>query len=154
MTTLETIKSEGPGRPFRRKARKTRPLNRGDHLAGWLFVAADGAGVRSLTLVPLIMALYMSFTDWPRWVRPSSSDLRITARLRGRGILARAGQYALFCRRTCSAEHYFGIAACNPVIKISAEPAFPDIDLYSGYDLAGGLVDCLEVYVCHRFRVH
>ena len=59
----------------------------------------------------------MSFTDWPRWVRPSSSDLRITARLRGRGILARAGQYALFCRRTCSAEHYFGIAACNPVIK-------------------------------------
>ena len=45
MTTLETIKSEGPGRPFRRKARKTRPLNRGDHLAGWLFVA-DGAGVR------------------------------------------------------------------------------------------------------------
>lgn len=65
MTTLETIKSEGPGRPFRRKARKTRSLNRGDHLAGWLFVLPMVLGFVLLLLVPLIMALYMSFTDWP-----------------------------------------------------------------------------------------
>ncbi|MGC6585176.1 sugar ABC transporter permease [Paenibacillus sp. JZ16] len=65
MTTLETIKSEGPGRSFRRKARKTRPLNRGDHLAGWLFVLPMVLGFILLLLVPLIMALYMSFTDWP-----------------------------------------------------------------------------------------
>ncbi|WFB58885.1 sugar ABC transporter permease [Paenibacillus sp. BR1-192] len=65
MTTLETIKSEGPGRPFRRKARKNRPLNRGDHLAGWLFVLPMVLGFVLLLLVPLMMALYMSFTDWP-----------------------------------------------------------------------------------------
>lgn len=34
-------------------------------MAGWLFVLPMVLGFVLLLLVPLIMALYMSFTDWP-----------------------------------------------------------------------------------------
>lgn len=62
MATVEQINVKNAGRKTKRR---TGALNKGDHAAGWLFVAPMVLGFVLLLLIPLGMALYMSLTDWP-----------------------------------------------------------------------------------------
>lgn len=49
----------------RTKGVRKRSINREANLTGWLFVSPMVLGFVTLLLGPLLLALYMSFTDWP-----------------------------------------------------------------------------------------
>ncbi|OXM16841.1 carbohydrate ABC transporter permease [Paenibacillus herberti] len=48
-----------------KKRRSRSPLDRDANRTGWLFVAPMVLGFALLLFIPLMMALYMSLTDWP-----------------------------------------------------------------------------------------
>ncbi|SDR94574.1 carbohydrate ABC transporter membrane protein 1, CUT1 family [Paenibacillaceae bacterium GAS479] len=48
-----------------KKRRSRSPLDRDSNRTGWLFVAPMVLGFALLLFIPLMMALYMSLTDWP-----------------------------------------------------------------------------------------
>lgn len=49
----------------RTKVARKRSFNREANLTGWLFISPMVIGFVTLLLGPLLLALYMSFTDWP-----------------------------------------------------------------------------------------
>lgn len=55
-----------------RKAKpKRNPLGREANVAGWLFVSPMVLGILALLLGPLLLAFYMSMTDWPLLGEPT-----------------------------------------------------------------------------------
>lgn len=64
MDTTKQVENKGV-QSRQQRSRKLQRLSRGDNLAGWLFVAPMVMGFILLLVVPLVMALYMSLTDWP-----------------------------------------------------------------------------------------
>jgi multiple sugar transport system permease protein len=77
MTTTDTSAParrtpEGPGRPAARGSRRIRD---GRNLAGWLFVTPTLVVLGLFLVIPILMALWVSFTDWTGKGSPFASGI-------------------------------------------------------------------------------
>ena len=64
-----------PKASFRASPRRSRGTAARRPLTGWLFVAPTGIIVAALFLAPLVILVYMSFTDWPLLASPTPNGL-------------------------------------------------------------------------------
>lgn len=72
MTVSEPAALPGTAsRPRRRRSRRN-PLTRGQNLFGWIFVSPALAILVIFLVIPIILALYISFTDWSGITSPFS----------------------------------------------------------------------------------
>ena len=75
-TTIGTAEAAAGGVPTLRSSRRRSRIRRGQGVAGWLFVAP---GLTILTLflfVPIVLALYVSFTKWNGLTNPLSGGAK------------------------------------------------------------------------------
>jgi multiple sugar transport system permease protein len=72
--TLETVEAAARVQPTRRRRRS--PLRRGEGIAGWLFVAPALTILVLFLVVPIALALYVSFTNWDGLSNPLSGGAK------------------------------------------------------------------------------
>ena len=78
-------------RPARRRRRRRGGATRGQNLFGWLFVSPALAVLIIFLVVPIILALYISFTDWSGITSPLSSAVHWVGLQNYRTILTEPG---------------------------------------------------------------
>lgn len=89
--------------PARRVVSSTRGIRRGEAAAGWLFTAPAIAILGVFLLVPVVMALWVSFSDWGGRGSPLSSEVSFIG----------LDNYAAVTTGGGLAERDFGIALRN-----------------------------------------
>ncbi|NYE96136.1 multiple sugar transport system permease protein [Psychromicrobium silvestre] len=78
--------------PARKRAARVGGLRRGENVAGWLFTAPMLIILGLFLLVPVLMALWVSFSDWGGRGSPFSGDVSFAGFDNYRKILASGGQ--------------------------------------------------------------
>ena len=83
----------GAGKPLVRLRRSRSGLHRGENLFGWLFVSPSLAVLLLFLVAPIILALYISFTNWSGLTSPTSSAVKWVGLENYRTILTKPGLY-------------------------------------------------------------
>jgi multiple sugar transport system permease protein len=65
-----------PKPPPSRRRRRRSGLHRGENLFGWLFVTPSLTLILLFLILPIILALYISFTNWSGLTSPTSSAVK------------------------------------------------------------------------------
>ena len=74
MSTLTTTAGPGTGRAPRRRRRG---VGQRQSVAGWLFITPALLGLGVFLIIPIVMALWVSFTDWNGRGSPFSSQVNL-----------------------------------------------------------------------------
>src|SRR5580658_7712259 len=77
------------GRP--KKSRS--PLHRGENLFGWLFVSPSVAILVLFMVIPIFLALYVSFTNWSGLTSPFSHSVQLVGLSNYRTLITKPGLY-------------------------------------------------------------
>jgi multiple sugar transport system permease protein len=74
------------------KSRRSR-LRRGENLFGWLFVSPSVAILVLFMVIPIFLALYVSFTNWSGLTSPFSHSVQLVGLTNYRTLVTRPGLY-------------------------------------------------------------
>src|SRR3546814_13888118 len=99
--------------PARRAGSSSRGIRRGETAAGWIFTLPVLIILGVFLLIPVLMALWVSFSDWSGRGRPFSPDVSFTG----------VDNYAEITTGRGLADRSFGIALRNNAW--SGVPVFP-----------------------------
>ena len=80
------------------RPRRRSPFTRGQNLFGWIFVSPALAVLCIFLVIPIILALYISFTDWSGVTSPFSHLVHWVGLQNYKTILTRAGPRAVELR--------------------------------------------------------
>jgi multiple sugar transport system permease protein len=79
------------GRPKAKSGRS--PLHRGENLFGWLFVSPSVAILVLFMVIPIFLALYVSFTNWSGLTSPFSHSVQLVGLTNYRTLITKPGLY-------------------------------------------------------------
>jgi len=82
-----------PERPPSPPRRRRSGLHRGENLFGWLFVSPSLTLLLLFLVAPIILALYISFTNWSGLTSPTSSAVKWVGLQNYRTIITQPGLY-------------------------------------------------------------
>ena len=85
------VPSSALSKPTKRKKRRRSAANRGQNLFGWIFVSPALAILILFLVVPIILAFYISFTDWSGITSPFSHMVHFVGLANYRTILTKPG---------------------------------------------------------------
>ena len=86
--------AQGAGeRRVARRPRATGTLKKGEGIFGWLFVSPALAILLLFVVLPILLALYVSFTNWSGLTSPLSSSVKVVGFTNYRSILTQPGLY-------------------------------------------------------------
>ena len=83
----------GVEKPPGGRRRRRSGLHRGENLFGWLFVSPSLTLLLLFLVAPIILALYISFTNWSGLTSPTSSAVKWVGLENYRTILTKPGLY-------------------------------------------------------------
>src|ERR1700678_457078 len=89
--TAEAQTTPNRGRPKVKKGRS--PLHRGENVFGWLFVSPSVAILVVFMVIPIFLALYVSFTNWSGLTSPFSHSVQLVGLTNYRTLMSRPGLY-------------------------------------------------------------
>ncbi len=95
-TTARALPFGGGGRSDRAldgRRRKRSAIHRGENLFGWLFVSPSLAILLLFLILPILLALYISFTNWSGLTDPLSSNVKWVGLQNYRTLLTQPGLY-------------------------------------------------------------
>ena len=81
------------GQPPGRQRRRRSALHRGENLFGWLFISPSLALLLLFLVAPILLALYISFTNWSGVTSPTSSAVKWVGLHNYRTIITQPGLY-------------------------------------------------------------
>ncbi|MGH9107285.1 MAG: carbohydrate ABC transporter permease, partial [Acidimicrobiales bacterium] len=76
-----------------RRQKTTGTLRKGENLFGWIFVSPSVAILLLFLLAPIVLALYISFTNWSGLTNPLSSSVKWTGLANYKTLLTQPGLY-------------------------------------------------------------
>lgn len=92
-----------------RWGRPSSPLRRGENLFGWVFVSPAVAILLLFLAVPILLALYISFTNWSGLTSPLSSAVKWVGLTNYKSLLTQSGLYQLDFATSVRNNFYFVI---------------------------------------------
>ncbi len=96
VTTRRELRG-GPQAAYNAAPGKTKsgrsPLHRGENLFGWLFVSPSVAILVVFMVIPIFLALYVSFTNWSGLTSPFSHSVQLVGLTNYRALITKAGLY-------------------------------------------------------------
>ena len=103
VTIADGKASPAPVRPARPARRRGKPasLRRGEGLFGWLFISPALAILLLFLVIPIILALYISFTNWSGLTNPLSSSVKWVGLANYQTIITRSGLDSARLRHFC-----------------------------------------------------
>ncbi len=111
VTIADGKASPAPVRPARPARRRGKPasLRRGEGLFGWLFISPALAILLLFLVIPIILALYISFTNWSGLTNPLSSSVKWVGLANYQTIITRSGLDQLDFATSVRNNFYFVI---------------------------------------------
>jgi multiple sugar transport system permease protein len=82
-----------PTRPAARWRRRRSGVHRGENLFGWMFVSPSLAFLLLFLVAPILLAVYISFTNWSGLTSPTSSAVKWVGLQNYKTILTEPGLY-------------------------------------------------------------
>lgn len=83
--------SQRPPGPRPRRGRRRSSVHRGEGLFGWLFVSPALTLLLIFLVAPILLALYISFTNWSGLTSPTSSAVKLVGLSNYREVLTQPG---------------------------------------------------------------
>src|ERR1700690_1369501 len=83
------------------------PLHRGENLFGWLFVSPSVAILVLFMVIPIFLALYVSFTNWSGLTSPFSHSVQLVGLSNYRTLITKPGLYQTDCATSIRDNFYF-----------------------------------------------
>ena len=140
-----------PGkRPVRERHRRS-ALHRGENLFGWLFISPSLAVLLLFLVAPIILALYISFTNWSGVTSPTSSAVKWVGLHNYRTILTKPGLYQSNFGAAIRNNFYFVIFTV-PLQTIFA--LWLAVLVNNKFLRGRGFPDCLLFPVDHQLHRH
>ncbi len=81
------------GKPPGRQRRRRSALHRGENLFGWLFISPSLTLLLLFLVAPILLAVYISFTNWSGVTSPTSSAVKWVGLHNYRTIITQPGLY-------------------------------------------------------------
>ncbi len=105
------VAGAAPGRSqgSARRQRKSRRLRRGESYFGWLFISPALCILLVFLVIPILLALYISFTNWSGLTNPLSSSVKWVGLTNYQTILTRPGLDQLDFATSVRNNFYFVI---------------------------------------------